>query len=245
MILLRNPELRGLFCGAAGPAAGDTGAHRLVAMLAANSPQLAYASLHCLWLLSLSRRFNALLHGAGAPVATLRVLRPDAPLKVLRMGLALLVNLMKDPACGDTVTLVVESGQTGAVLEALAVADPPLTDPELLEDVRWLREAVAARGARAGTAAGQDNVQRYEKELGAGAFHWTVLHTAAFWKENARAFERDGGSLLKQLAALLTVRAPASPAARARQLPPPPPLTRPRPHALPTPHHHRMRAPTT
>ncbi len=210
MILLRNPSLRELFCGAAGPAGGDTGVHRLVAMLAAPSTQLAYASLHGLWLLSLSKRFNGALQAAGAPVAALRALRPDAPQKVLRMGLALLVNLMKDPACGATVTLVVESGQARGVLEALAVADPPVADPELLEDARWLREAVAARGGgRFG--APLDNVARYEEELAKGSFHWTVLHTAAFWKENAKAFERDGCSLLKQLAALLTVRTPLPP----------------------------------
>jgi hypothetical protein len=179
MILLRNSELRGLFCGPVSPAAGDTGAHRLVAMLSATSSQLVYSALHSLWLLSLSRRFNGALQAAGAPVAALRALRPDSPLKVLRMGLALLVNLMKDPACAATVTLVVESGQAGLVLEALAAADPPVADAELLEDARWLREAVAARGGgRFG--APLDNVARYEEELAKGAFHWTALHTAAF-----------------------------------------------------------------
>ena len=201
MILLRSTELRAVFAG--GPIIPDSGPHRLVSMLSASSSQLVYAALHCLWLLSLSRVYNGALQAAAVPLGVLRVLRPDAPLKVHRLGLGLLVNLMKDAACTDTVTLVVESGHTAPLLQALADADPPITDVELLEDARWLREAVAARGGRFGSLS---NVERYAGELQRGAFHWTALHTPQFWKENARGFERDGCSLLKQLAALLTVR---------------------------------------
>lgn len=201
MILLRSAELRAVFAG--GAPSADSGPHRLVAMLAAPSSQLVYAALHCLWLLSLSKAHLAALQAAAAPLAALRVLRPGAPQKVLRVGLALLANVMRDPGCGDSVAVVVESAHTALLLEALAAADPPITDPELLEDARWVREAVAARGGRFGALS---SVQRYGEELARGVFHWTALHTAQFWKENARGFERDGCSLLKQLAALLTVR---------------------------------------
>jgi len=150
-------------------------------------------------------------------------------MKVLRVGLGTLVNLMKNSAvCLETVALVVESSGITSVLSALEGKDDggavggksdsgkesgantsaSLLDPELSDDCRWLREAVASRGGRHGEFSHAD---RYAKELASGSFHWTPLHTAQFWRENAKEFEKDGCSLLKKLAALLTVSMGAFP----------------------------------
>ena len=243
MILLRSDELKVVFLSL------DNALPSLVAILSTHNAQLLYDALHCLWLVSLKRAHHGALERARAPLHVLRALRPGQPLKVTRVGLGLLVNLMKNPQCSDTMALAVESASMEAVLAGLAAAaaaaaaaageggpaggaapggsaasaagtgaassgsgsssgssssNSGLSDPELVEDARWAREAIAAKGGRFGPAF--SNVERYEAELQAGIFHWTPLHTPQFWKENARHFERDGCSLLKQLAQLITVR---------------------------------------
>ena len=209
MILLRSDDLMLVFLSL------DDSLPCLVALLATHNTQLLYDALHCLWLTSLRRANHGALERARAPLHVLRALRPGLPVKVLRVGLGLLVNLMKNAQCADTMALVVESAAAEAVLASLlggaaaaAAAEggaAAISDPELAEDARWAREAIAAKGGRFGPAF--SNVERYVQELQAGVFHWTALHTPQFWKENARHFERDGCTLLKQLAKLITVRA--------------------------------------
>ena len=211
MILLRNDELKLVFLSL------DDALPCLVALLATHNPQLLYDALHCLWLLSLKRAHHAALEKAAAPLHALRALRSGLPLKVLRVGLGRLVNLMKNAACADTVALAVESAALEALLGGLGggaagagggeggsgAASAAAADAELAEDVRWLREAVAARGGRFGVFS---SAERYAQELQGGSFHWTALHTPQFWRENAKFFERDACSLLKQLARLIAVR---------------------------------------
>ena len=224
MILLRSDDLMLVFLSL------DDSLPCLVALLATHNTQLLYDALHCLWLTSLRRANHGALERARAPLHVLRALRPGLPVKVLRVGLGLLVNLMKNAQCADTMALVVESAAAEAVLASLlgggAAAAAAATeggaaaisDPELAEDARWAREAIAAKGGRFGPSF--SNVERYVAELQAGVFHWTPLHTPQFWKENARHFERDGCSLLKQLAQLITVRAARARASFTTAIPP-------------------------
>ena len=257
MILLRSDELKVVFLSL------DNALPSLVAILSTHNAQLLYDALHCLWLVSLKRAHHGALERARAPLHVLRALRPGQPLKVTRVGLGLLVNLMKNPQCSDTMALAVESASMEAVLAGLAAAaaaaaaaageggpaggaapggsaasaagtgaassgsgsssgssssNSGLSDPELVEDARWAREAIAAKGGRFGPSF--SNVERYVAELQAGVFHWTPLHTPQFWKENARHFERDGCSLLKQLAQLITVRAARARASFTTAIPP-------------------------
>jgi hypothetical protein len=227
MILFRSDDLRGVFLSL------DDSLPCLLNLLDSPNHQLLYDALHCAWLLSLKRAFHEKIEKARTPIRVLRVLRPGLPLKVLRVGIGLLVNLMRNPSCGDTMTVVVESVHFEGLLTGLsasaeaagggggagaghghagvgqahapaAAGSPAITDPELTEDVRWARETIAAKGGRFGAAF--SNVERYAKELEQGSFHWTSLHTPQFWRENARHFERDACSLLKQLARLITVR---------------------------------------
>jgi hypothetical protein len=254
MVLFRSDVIKSLFVDVSATPSGDDPLNTLTALLSTPNSQILYDALHCLWLLSLGKRFHGALQACGAPLQVIRALRPGLPVKVQRMGVGFLVNLMKNPACLDTITLVVESAGISALMEAFeaalalaagvggggaeggtkgssggssssssssggsaggvggsggasagsVAAAPTLIggDLELTEDVRWMKEAIAARGGRFGVFS---SVERYAKELDSGVFHWTALHTPQFWKENAKEFERDGGSLLRQLARLITV----------------------------------------
>ena len=45
--------------------------------------------------------------------------------------------------------------------------------------------------------------ERYERNLAARKFEWTVVHTSDFWKENYAAFEADGFALIARVRDLL------------------------------------------
>jgi hypothetical protein len=45
--------------------------------------------------------------------------------------------------------------------------------------------------------------ERYERNLAARQFEWTVVHPADFWKETATAFEADGFALIARIRDLL------------------------------------------
>lgn len=71
-------------------------------------------------------------------------------------------------------------------VETLATQEPKLTDPELLEDLATLREAIRSNKRRL------TSMERYEKDVSARRFEWSTVHSSDFWKENALSFEQDG-----------------------------------------------------
>lgn len=68
-----------------------------------------------------------------------------------------------------------------------------------LEDLYYLRDA-ARNNKRKLTS-----IERYEKELAARKFEWTLLHSSEFWRENAVSpgVEADGFRLIERLRDLL------------------------------------------
>ncbi len=141
------------------------------------------------------------LEAANAPALVARIVRVGQPTKVLRVALSLLATVLKAPASTRaTLRAVAESG-VGAVVGALAAAEPPIADPELADDVRWLGDALAKSRA----AAPADALERYAAEVASGRFGWTAIHSADFWREHARAFEKDGFAVLRDLAKLMNV----------------------------------------
>jgi hypothetical protein len=70
-------------------------------------------------------------------------------------------------------------------------------DVELQENVEWLHSALH-RNHKA-----LRSIDRYKAELTAGIMRGGPTHAPAFWRENVRAFEKDGFSLVLRLHALL------------------------------------------
>ncbi|RYY33532.1 hypothetical protein EON62_04160 [archaeon] len=87
-------------------------------------------------------------------------------------------------------------------VETLATQEPKLTDPELLEDLATLREAIRSNKRRL------TSMERYEKDVGAKRFEWSTVHSSDFWKENALNFEQDGFRIIAALRDML--REPAA-----------------------------------
>ena len=155
-VLMRNDFLRRLFVE-------EHGVERLVPMVGARSAQLLYEATFCLWSVSLVPDFCPVLERTGAVTAVGRVFRAGMPVKVLRVAAALLVNVARHPACGDSVAEVCET-HVPEVVEALLGSDPRLSDPELVSRVcdggigvyerSWCRVCAAFEGGRAAVGTG-------------------------------------------------------------------------------------------
>lgn len=66
-----------------------------------------------------------------------------------------------------------------------------------LEDLTFIRDAARSNQRKL------TSVERYEKELQAKKFEWTMLHSTEFWRDNATAFEADGFRLIERVRDLL------------------------------------------
>ena len=214
MVVLRSEAMRDLFLL-------ENGVQMLLPMLSARNSQLLYDASHCLWLISLHRLGAdgaggaggkgaesvvgvAELEREGAVKALVRLCRLGMPLKVMRMALAVLANVVRAARSKELAGDLSETHLPELVASLLA-QEPRITDPERLDDLSLLAEAMAAAGAGgAGGARAQSAVQRLEAEVATRRLDWGVLHTPEFWKENASRVEAGGGfTLIRQLADLL------------------------------------------
>jgi hypothetical protein len=214
MVVLRSEAMRDLFLL-------ENGVQMLLPMLSARNSQLLYDASHCLWLISLHRLGAdgaggaggkgaesvvgvAELEREGAVKALVRLCRLGMPLKVMRMALAVLANVVRAARSKELAGDLSETHLPELVASLLA-QEPRITDPELLDDLSLLAEAMAAAVAGgAGGARAQSAVQRLEAEVATRRLDWGVLHTPEFWKENASRVEAGGGfTLIRQLADLL------------------------------------------
>ena len=218
MVLLRSEYLRALLLE-------DRGVERLLPLLSARNTQIVYDAGFCLWFLSLHRPAAGAaaptgveeLARSGAVAALAAACRIGQPMKVQRVVLGALANVCRGAGVGAGAAAQAELAQTHLpdLLAGLLALDPRVPDPELYEDAKYLRDALAAAGgggAGAGAGAGGSgyngaltSVDKLERELAAGKLAWGPLHTADFWKENALRVERDGDfAVVKRLAELLS-----------------------------------------
>lgn len=188
-VLLRNDLLRQLFVD-------EEGIQRLLPMLSARNTQMLYDAVVCLWTLALHAPTCAALERAGAVAGVARLARGALPLKVLRVSLAMLAAVAKQPDCADSLAEICES-HVPETVDALLVQEPRVTDVELLDDLHFLKDAVRTNRRKL------SSFERYERNLAARKFEWTVVHTSDFWKENAAAFEADGFALIARIRDLL------------------------------------------
>lgn len=193
-ILLRSGTIRNLFV--------EEGViPRLVAMMGATNTQILYSAVFSLWLLSLQKPLVPELIKAGAVTSVTRLCRIGSPVKIYRMGLAMLVNVAKAASSNDVVIAEISETQVPELVETLLHSDPPINDEELLQDLNWISDALAKNRNVL------SSIQRYERELATKRLEWNAVHTPEFWAENARAFEVDGFRIIKELKELLLVSA--------------------------------------
>lgn len=190
IVLLRNEFLRQLFVD-------ERGIEHLVPVLAARNPQLIYEAGFCMWALSLQPVFAERLDSSGAVSAVSRVTRMGMPLKVLRVCVAFLVNVVRQAAVSSDALAEIVETHVPEVVDALLSQEPRISDPEMLDDLTYLREAIRTNRRRL------TSLERYAKDLNAKRFEWTAVHTTDFWKDNVRRFEADDFRMVKQLADLL------------------------------------------
>ena len=139
-VLLRNDLLRQLFVD-------EEGIQRLLPMLSARNTQMLYDAVVCLWTLALHAPTCAALERAGAVAGVARLARGALPLKVLRVSLAMLAAVAKQPDCADSLAEICES-HVPETVDALLVQEPRVTDVELVR-AEARKRAARARPARA------------------------------------------------------------------------------------------------
>jgi hypothetical protein len=167
-ILLRHDFLRQLFVE-------EHGVERLIPMLSARNAQLLYETVFCLWSLSLTPPTCPLLERLGAVASVSRLAHISMPLKVLRLSLAMLANVARQPECAESLADICET-HVPETVDSLLAQEPRISDPELVRSscacckpcggvdgcpvtaVRGLRVCAARVAARTGIEPPRPNV---------------------------------------------------------------------------------------
>jgi len=157
---------------------------------------MLYNIMLCIWLTCFD---PAVRQSIDAPELSVLIslLRSEPFEKVIRVALATIRLVLQD---SENIKELCESliGMgTLKLLDSLK-GKKALKDEDLLDDLKWLRETLEENFRVLTT------FERHEQELATETLSWSsTVHTDAFWKENALAFEKDDFSSLKKLVSLL------------------------------------------
>lgn len=201
MLLLRHRTVREQFL------LDSSSVQALLPLLASRDLQLAYEAANCLWVLTFCTNGRVSLLTTGAVQGLAQVVRLDLPVKLLRMGVMALANVVEkfdEDAQGHTdlpepLPLLGEAAVLKPLTELPKVAAKAkkYQDPELLEAADYLVLALN-RSRRSLTS-----LKRYKAQLASGTFKPGPLHAADFWQENVFAFEASDWALVRSLKQLL------------------------------------------
>lgn len=186
-IILRKDQYRLIY-------AQDNGLHKLGDLLVPHGNyQILYQALYCIWLLS----FNQKVAKEGFSQVkviprVVEVLRTATKDKVLRVGLAILRNLID--LCAENNEQMIEAG---AIRVVESMSSKKWGDEDLVADLEVLREALQKNLALL------SSFDIYKQELFSKSLEWTPVHKSEkFWRENAHHFEDNN---CRALSALINV----------------------------------------
>jgi len=186
---LRNKKYQSLFVYSSGVSMHLT----KVLRNNSNHRQVLYLTGFCLWLLSFEKKWvtSEVLIKAQLMQALVNTLNDRLKPKIVRIVLSLFENLLNDQYFRQ---LMVMKGLVG-ILETLSAVKWDDEDiPPLVEKVsKGLEKDVRALSS----------FERYTQELKSKQLQEGPVHTAAFWKANAKKFEKDDFSQIKDIIGLL------------------------------------------
>jgi len=187
-ILLRKDQYRLVF-------AQDNGLNKLHVLISPTTNyQILYQALYCAWLLS----FNQKVAKDGfSPVNVIpkvvEVLKQASKDKVLRMGLAILRNLI-DLSADNNEQMI----EAGAIRVVETLASKKWGDEDIVADLEVLGDALQKNLALL------SSFDIYKQELMSGNLEWSPVHKSErFWRENAHHFEENNNRALGALINIL------------------------------------------
>lgn len=196
IILVRSTEARQVFIA-------SSGVNYVVAQLKrigmTGNAQHIYDLCFILWTLTLSAIDNDVkaFLTAGTISVLVDFLASSPSRKVSRVVVAALRNLgnMKHD---DILTEMFSSNLEKVLLNVMqSTTCKESSDPEFDLDIHQLNEIMLKNHRDLST------LERWVSEIHSNALRWGVVHTEAFWRENAKNLEANEFSLLKKLIELL------------------------------------------
>jgi len=188
--LLARPECRQAVWGISGIIAGF-----VEILKAKQGPQMYYQVAFCFWLLTFEQNIAEEINKKYDIVPLLITVAQHAVKeKVIRVIVATFRNLVtKAPSANLPAMLVAQ-----LLPYAKNLCGRKWTDEDIVEDVQYLRDELAANFESLTT------YDEYTSELTSGHLSWTPVHESDdFWKENATKLNEKDFAQLKELLRLL------------------------------------------
>lgn len=198
MVLLRNSENRPIFVG------HPRATQQLIDLITDKTArQQLYEALFCLWAISYCEDSFA-IYGSGGLVKKLaEVTLTSAADKIVRMGLAILKNMLgKEYGDADDPQKFNEDMVDADVLKSLGeltarqwIKEYDREDVEA--DIKVLAEELKKNFKV------MSSFERYKVEVNSGSLRPGPVHSEKFWSENANRFEAKGFKWIKKLVEVL------------------------------------------
>jgi len=185
--LLRNDHIRVIF-------SQEDGLGKLCSVLKISnlSSQLIYETLYCLWLMSYNKEISESFTKTNVIARIVEILKTLQKEKVIRVGLATLVNIANK---GENNHQMIEA-KISRVLDLFN--QKRWADDDLVSDLEYLTKLVAQ------TTSEMSSWDSYKTELLSKELEWSPVHTSEkFWRENVLKFEENGFEGLSMLVGLL------------------------------------------
>lgn len=158
-----------------------------------NNPQLLYQVCYCLWLLTYCGEIRPKLAEMAIVAPLVHVLKGTQKEKVIRMILALFVNLI------DTADMKGILSVCGAQRLLDSMKQRSWSDEDITTDIDTLANKVAHNVEAMST------FDEYSKEVLSGELEWTPIHKSpAFWEKNVHKFVEKDMQILRVLIQLIT-----------------------------------------
>lgn len=155
--------------------------------------QIIYLTIFCYWLLTFDEknRTHARLIKPNLFQILVNTLSDRLKPKIVRVGLMFFQNLLPSAAARE---LMVMKGLVG-VLNRLN--KEKWNDPDVEDSLKELLTVLAKDVKQL------SSFEQYEKEIATGQLQKGPVHSSAFWKTNAKQFEKKEFALIKRLIELL------------------------------------------
>jgi V-type H+-transporting ATPase subunit H len=183
--------------GSSAPSAG-----RNLAVLAgllvsqAQNTQVVYEVGFSLWLLSYNASLLHLFREHRVIRALVGVIKSLLRVKVVRVALAALRNLLDKEKCNEA---MIDAGLP-RLLPVIGARLQQWDDEEIADDARAI-EASLSKDIKE-----LSSFEMYEREVMSGELTWSVVHTEKFWRENFQKFDKENFKLVRALVSLLTMK---------------------------------------